>query len=95
MDLDLSEENKLKWKAAIQERIPLYFYYTSYSPRKKFDVALDDYKMNEVAYLFLVPKEFDGTSPKFLRLKLHQYPETIEEMLVFRYWLEKTFKLLH
>uniref|UniRef100_A0A914M9S6 F-box domain-containing protein n=2 Tax=Meloidogyne TaxID=189290 RepID=A0A914M9S6_MELIC len=89
MDLDLSEENKLKWKAAIQERTPFYFYYTSYSPRKKFDVALDDYKMNEVAYLFLVPKESDRTSPKFLRLKLHQYPETIEEMLVFRYWLEK------
>uniref|UniRef100_A0A914MDH0 Uncharacterized protein n=1 Tax=Meloidogyne incognita TaxID=6306 RepID=A0A914MDH0_MELIC len=66
MDLDLSEENKLKWKAAIQERIPLYFYYTSYSPRKKFDVALDDYKMNEVAYLFLVPKEFG----EFLKLLL-------------------------
>nr|CAD2169769.1 unnamed protein product [Meloidogyne enterolobii] len=45
--------------------------------------------MNEFAYLFLVPKESDRTSPKFLRLKLHQYPETIEEMLVFRYWLEK------
>ena len=53
-----------QWKAAIQERTPFYFYYTSYSPRKKFDVALDDYKMNEVAYLFLVPKE----SGEFLKL---------------------------
>nr|CAD2184575.1 unnamed protein product [Meloidogyne enterolobii] len=89
LDLNLSEENKLKWKAAIQERIPFYFYHNNNSLHKNFDVAIDDYKLNEIANLFIVSKGEEGKSPKFLQLQLKRYPETIEEMLVLGYWLKK------
>nr|CAD2128860.1 unnamed protein product [Meloidogyne enterolobii] len=89
LDFDLGEEGELKWKTAIQERIHNYHYYKKYSSRIYFDVAIGDYKMNEIANLFLVSKETDGKSPKILRLQLKQYPDTIEEMIVFRFWLKK------
>uniref|UniRef100_A0A1I8B663 F-box domain-containing protein n=1 Tax=Meloidogyne hapla TaxID=6305 RepID=A0A1I8B663_MELHA len=89
MDFNLSEELKLKWNEAIQKRIRNYLFKNNYSRRKKFDVPIDSYKMNETANLFLVSKETDGTEPKLLRLKIQLYPETIQEMLVLRYWLER------
>uniref|UniRef100_A0A1I8B8Z8 Glycosyltransferase family 92 protein n=1 Tax=Meloidogyne hapla TaxID=6305 RepID=A0A1I8B8Z8_MELHA len=77
------------WKEAIKKRIPMYIYNNNYSRRPKFDLANDNYKMNETANLFLIPKETYGTEPKLLRLKIQLYPETIEQMLIFRYWLER------
>ncbi|CAK5040007.1 unnamed protein product [Meloidogyne enterolobii] len=74
LDFDLGEEGELKvslvttsfninfqWKTAIQERIHNYHYYKKYSSRIYFDVAIGDYKMNEIANLFLMenlPKFF-------------------------------------
>ena len=42
-----------------------------------------------LAYIFSFFLILEGTSPKFLQLQLKRYPETIEEMLIFRYWLKK------
>ncbi|CAK5049059.1 unnamed protein product [Meloidogyne enterolobii] len=61
LDFNLSEEDELKWKTAIQERIHNYHYYKKYSSRIYFDVAICDYKINEIANLFLMenlPKFF-------------------------------------
>nr|CAD2196122.1 unnamed protein product [Meloidogyne enterolobii] len=77
----LSEEDKLKYQAAIQERIPFYLDH-------KNESDADD-KTNEIGNLLFESGEINGTSPKFLRLQLQQYPQTIEEVLVFRFWLEK------
>ncbi|CAK5047567.1 unnamed protein product [Meloidogyne enterolobii] len=81
LDLDVSEEDKLKYQAAIQERIPFYLDH-------KNESDADD-KTNEIGNLLFESGETNGTSPKFLRLQLQQYPQTIEEMLIFRFWLEK------
>nr|CAD2152237.1 unnamed protein product [Meloidogyne enterolobii] len=83
LDLALSAQNELKYQTAIQERMPLWLDHKS-----KSHVSMDD-KTNEIANLLFESGETDGTSPKFLRLQLKRYPETIEEMLVFRHWLEK------
>uniref|UniRef100_A0A1I8B0D6 F-box domain-containing protein n=1 Tax=Meloidogyne hapla TaxID=6305 RepID=A0A1I8B0D6_MELHA len=89
LDFNLSEELKLKWKAAIQEKVPMYFYDYIYSRQIKFEKATETYKMNEIANLFLISEETYDAAPKVLRLQLQRYPETIEEMLIYRYWLER------
>uniref|UniRef100_A0A1I8B6G8 F-box domain-containing protein n=1 Tax=Meloidogyne hapla TaxID=6305 RepID=A0A1I8B6G8_MELHA len=89
LDFNLSEELKLKWKAAIQEKIPMYFYDYVYFSKVKFEETNQKYKMNEIANLFLISEETYGTAPKVLRLQVQRYPETIEEMLIYRYWLER------
>ncbi|CAK5085989.1 unnamed protein product [Meloidogyne enterolobii] len=83
LDLELSGEDKSRYQTAIQERIPTCLYHKDSSR-----VSMDD-KTNEIANLLFESGETDGTSPKFLRLQLKLYPETIEEMVVFRHWLEK------
>ncbi|CAK5085994.1 unnamed protein product [Meloidogyne enterolobii] len=83
LDLELSEEDELKYQTAIQERMPFYL-----DHKNESDGSVDD-KTNEIGNLLFESGETNGTSPKFLRLQLKRYPETIEEMLVFRHWLEK------
>ncbi|CAK5065573.1 unnamed protein product [Meloidogyne enterolobii] len=82
LDLALSAQNELKYQTAIQERIPAFLYH-----KNKYDVSIDE--TNEIGNLLFESVETDGTSPKFLRLQLKRYPETIEEMLVFLHWLKK------
>uniref|UniRef100_A0A1I8B5E2 F-box domain-containing protein n=1 Tax=Meloidogyne hapla TaxID=6305 RepID=A0A1I8B5E2_MELHA len=89
LEFNLSEELKLKWKAAIKEKTPMYFYDYNYLRHVKFEDEIEKYKMNEIANLFLISEETYGTAPKILRLQIQRYPETIEEMLIYRYWLER------
>nr|CAD2152159.1 unnamed protein product [Meloidogyne enterolobii] len=83
LDLALSAQNELKYQTAIQQRIPFYL-----DHKNEFDASIND-KTNEIGNLLFESGEINGTSPKFLRLQLQQYPQTIEEMLIFRFWLEK------
>nr|CAD2172876.1 unnamed protein product [Meloidogyne enterolobii] len=55
-----------------------------------YDASIND-KTNEIGNLLFESGEINGTSPKFLRLQFQQYPQTIEEMLIFRHWLKKPF----
>uniref|UniRef100_A0A914MW55 F-box domain-containing protein n=1 Tax=Meloidogyne incognita TaxID=6306 RepID=A0A914MW55_MELIC len=83
LDLALSAQNELKYQAALQEWIPFYL-----DHKNESDASINN-KTDEIGNLLFESGETNGTSPKFLRLQLKQYPETVEEMLVFRHWLEK------
>uniref|UniRef100_A0A1I8B4K5 Uncharacterized protein n=1 Tax=Meloidogyne hapla TaxID=6305 RepID=A0A1I8B4K5_MELHA len=69
--------------------MPMYLFDYIYNRRVKFEEANVKYKMNEIANLFLITEETYGVAPELLRLQLQRYPETIEEMLNYRYWLER------
>nr|CAD2184481.1 unnamed protein product [Meloidogyne enterolobii] len=83
LDLALSAQNELKYQTALQERMPLWL-----DHKNKSHVSMDD-ETNEIGNMLFELGETNGTLPKFLRLQLKQYPETVEEMLIFRHWLKK------
>ncbi|KAF7635874.1 hypothetical protein Mgra_00004786 [Meloidogyne graminicola] len=91
-NFQLTDELKSKWENSIinnNRRMPLYKYPES-QHRGHFDIVDYEYKYNNSANLLLLSKDKDKIPN--LRIQLIQYPQTIEQLLNFRYWFNRLSK---